>query len=205
MAIPDLRSQLWLFPADVVEVSAAIDSLTEERWIEIEGFPGYECSTNGRFRNVRNGRFLRGTLARTGYVHVGFLREGKHHVLPAHRLVAKAFLGTPQTPGDWVVDHINRRRTDNRLANLEWVTRSENARRYIAIRKGERLGAEPVPQSSRAIGIPNDWNNVPPQAERHEERQRTGESDQQTMPPTLGVRVGSLLLPPGGQEVWRQP
>lgn len=40
-----------------------------------------------------------------------------------HRLVAVAFLG--QRPG-MEVDHINRDRRDNRLANLGWVTSSEN-------------------------------------------------------------------------------
>lgn len=43
-----------------------------------------------------------------------------------HRLVAEAFITKPE--GKDYIDHINRNCSDNSLANLRWVTRSENNR-----------------------------------------------------------------------------
>ena len=41
-----------------------------------------------------------------------------------HRLVAEAFLGSP--PDGYEVNHINSVKDDNRIENLEYVTRSQN-------------------------------------------------------------------------------
>jgi exodeoxyribonuclease VII small subunit len=41
-----------------------------------------------------------------------------------HRLVATAFIENPEEKAE--IDHINTIRTDNRVENLRWVTRSEN-------------------------------------------------------------------------------
>ena len=134
--------QLWLLPVVLPEAPAAAPADGIERWSDIDEFPSYQCSTMGRFRNVRTGRLIRGTLARTGYIHINLTKHGKQHITQAHRVIAKTFLGTPSAPADWVVDHVNRDRTDNRLANLEWVTRRENALRYIAQRNRAKLRVE---------------------------------------------------------------
>ena len=62
-----------------------------------------------------------GALRNHGYVVVGF--KGNHYL--AHRLAWFYSYGT-WPKGE--VDHINRNRQDNRLANLRDTTRSENAR-----------------------------------------------------------------------------
>lgn len=55
---------------------------------------------------------------RTGYMEMGSER--------VHRIVAFAFLGAPPSP-EYVVDHIDTNRRNNRPENLHWVTRLENA------------------------------------------------------------------------------
>lgn len=45
--------------------------------------------------------------------------------VPIHRIVATAFHGNPPTP-EYVVDHIDTNRRNNRPENLRWLTRLEN-------------------------------------------------------------------------------
>jgi len=51
-----------------------------------------------------------------------------------HRIVAIAFLGPPPSK-QYVVDHINRDRTDNRIENLRWITNLDNLIRHPGVRK----------------------------------------------------------------------
>jgi hypothetical protein len=90
-----------------------------ERWKTIPDFPNYEASTDGRVRNV-NGKILTPLKAGTGYQKV--ILRGKQ--LYIHRLVASAWIGS--IPDRWEVNHLNSNRTDNRAANLEICTRSDN-------------------------------------------------------------------------------
>jgi len=55
---------------------------------------------------------------RTGYMEIASER--------VHRIMAFAFLGEPPTP-QYVVDHIDTNRRNNRVENLRWLTKLENA------------------------------------------------------------------------------
>lgn len=107
-----------------------------ERWKPIPGFNGcYEVSDYGRVRSVphimRTGisdritspRILSLQKCRNGYLTVSLGRKHKHALV--HRLVAAAFISEPPFPGA-EINHKNGIRSDNRLSNLEWVTRCEN-------------------------------------------------------------------------------
>jgi hypothetical protein len=91
-------------------------------WRPIVDYPEYEVSNGGSVR--RNGRVLKMSPNSCGYLHVKLWVNGIPKTTRVHRLVASAFI--PNFDGKKDVDHINRIRTDNRVENLRWATRSEN-------------------------------------------------------------------------------
>jgi hypothetical protein len=84
---------------------------------------------------------MAGSLLPSGYVQVKMRVPGKKNgvVKGVHILVASAFLPPPK-PTNEVIDHRNHNKIDNRAANLEWVTRKENARRAVAAGRFHRNG-----------------------------------------------------------------
>jgi hypothetical protein len=95
-----------------------------EQWktITVDGAP-LQVSNLGR---VNHTRVSSGSINTNGYVTFSF--AGKHRYI--HRLVARAFLGEPSAPG-FVVHHKDSDRTNNRAANLEWVTPKENSEKSV--------------------------------------------------------------------------
>ena len=54
-----------------------------------------------------------------------------------HRMVAKAFVHNPNPEEFTVIDHIDGNKQNNHYTNLEWVTQSENMRRFHALRRAK--------------------------------------------------------------------
>lgn len=109
-----------------------------EEWREIIGFNGYQVSNLGRVRTLLNSggprprklrkepRILKLTLGRGGYLFVGiYSNEGIQVAKIISRTVLETFVGPPPEQG-FHANHLNQIRQDNRLANLEWATPSEN-------------------------------------------------------------------------------
>lgn len=101
-------------------------TVTTEEWIPVAGFPRYEVSNMGRFRNKSTGQHLSGSRSNNGYIHIGLTKDGHQITKLAHRLVAQSWLEKP-SPAHSDVNHANKIRSDNRISNLEWATRSWNA------------------------------------------------------------------------------
>ncbi len=85
----------------------------------------YSMDHDGRFWRMYRG-VLVGAEHRTppGYMCVRKIVDGRRVVAMSHRLVWQAHNG--DIPDDLVINHLNGRKDDNRLVNLEVVTACEN-------------------------------------------------------------------------------
>ena len=90
----------------------------------IEKFPNYAVNRVGQVTNVTTGRVLKGSFAGKGYHVVQLHHNGVSTNQYMHRLVLDTFVGPP--PVACEACHNNGIRTDNRLENLRWDTRSGN-------------------------------------------------------------------------------
>lgn len=78
----------------------------------------------GRVR--RGGKILKLSRHCHGYYRVHLSRHGKTAQPDVHRLVAEAFVPNPL--GLETVNHRDENKANNSAANLEWLTRGDNAR-----------------------------------------------------------------------------
>lgn len=91
-------------------------------WRVIASHPAYEVSNTGLVR--REEKVLKPRKVGRYYMGVVLFTNGIESSRLCHRLVAEVFIPNPENKCD--VDHINRIKTDNRVENLRWATRSEN-------------------------------------------------------------------------------
>lgn len=93
-------------------------------WKVIPGSGGkYEVSNFGAVRS-NEGLILKRRYDRGGYYGFMIRLNGSRKRYWSHRLVLEAF-GFPQ-PDGMEANHLNGIRDDNRLENLQWVTRRQN-------------------------------------------------------------------------------
>lgn len=94
--------------------------VSKELWRPYPGDPRYSVSNLGRVRGISGGVLRPGPSNRYLHVSIGG-RSIKVHVL-----VLETWSG-PRPSADLVARHLNGDNLDNRAANLEWGTWSENA------------------------------------------------------------------------------
>jgi hypothetical protein len=100
-----------------------------ENFVDIKGYEGlYQVSDRGRVKSLRYGkeRVLSAGLDGTGYLTVSLTLNGKAKTHKIHQLVAITFLNHTPSGYKIVCDHINNKKTDNRLCNLQLLTQREN-------------------------------------------------------------------------------
>lgn len=112
-----------------------------ELWKDIKGYEGlYQISSLGRVKSLsritKDGKHIKEKIRKiafhsaTGYKFIGLYKYKTENKL-IHRLVAEAFIPNPLKLSD--VNHLNGVKTDNRVENLEWVSRSRNLKHAIEI------------------------------------------------------------------------
>lgn len=101
-----------------------LTALAEPEWRPVVGYEGlYEVSSDGEVRSARTKRVRKRHVMGAGYIQCPLWKDGGCWRTSMHRVVAMTFLGEPNGRE---VNHKNGIRTDNRVENLEWVTKSYN-------------------------------------------------------------------------------
>jgi hypothetical protein len=91
-------------------------------WKSIEINDNYEISNHGEVRNKKTKRILKTCLDNQNYKFVGLGSKIRHQKI--HNLVAYAFIG--KRPEGFVIDHIDRNKSNNCSYNLRYVTQQQN-------------------------------------------------------------------------------
>ena len=92
----------------------------KEEWRKIAELDGYSVSNLGNVRNDKTGRILKTYDNGHGYQKV----EIKNKKWYIHRLVGQAFIPNPMNLE--TINHKNENKRDNRVENLEWLSRVDN-------------------------------------------------------------------------------
>ena len=112
----------------------------------------WQVSSHGRVCNPY-GAISFGSAHASGYFRATMGGEGFY----VHRVVAFAFLGNPPSEDAWQVHHRDGNSGNNHIANLEYVTRSQNVSHSFASRTGRCGGqARAIPVMYRKVGA-KDW------------------------------------------------
>ena len=104
--------------------------MINEIWKPVVGYEGlYEVSNYGNvkalnFNRTGQERLMKPHILKNGYVQVEFKKDGERKCFKIHRLVWEAFTGP--IPEGMEVNHINEDKTDNRLRNLNLMSKVQN-------------------------------------------------------------------------------
>ena len=90
-------------------------------------YPNYIITSDGKVYNSRTQRYLSIKTHVNGYAGVALSRhDNKRTNFNVHRLVALLYIDNPKNLPE--VNHKDFNKTNNNVANLEWVTKSENSK-----------------------------------------------------------------------------
>jgi hypothetical protein len=95
----------------------------ENVFLNIKDFDNYFINSDGKIKN-KKGQLLKVEISKEGYYRVTLSKDGKCVKYLLHRIVAIQFIPNPENKPQ--VNHKNGIKSDNRVENLEWCTRSEN-------------------------------------------------------------------------------
>ncbi len=104
----------------------------EQRWLNIDGYPGYRVSDSGTVWSDRSSKEKRSFPDKKGYmrVQVYSATTSKPYTFKVHRLVAQHYIPNPNDLPQ--INHLDGNKTNNHVSNLEWCTNEQNQAHALA-------------------------------------------------------------------------
>ena len=104
-------------------------NIETEIWKDIKQYNGkYQASDNGRIRNAKK-KVLKTFIDKSGYLLVSLYKDGKNKTFRVHRIIYETFFG--DIPNDFQINHKDFNRSNNKINNLEAVTREQNVKHSL--------------------------------------------------------------------------
>jgi len=93
---------------------------------QIKGFEGiYEIYEDGRIYSYHTNKFMKNIKSKHGYLVISLSKNGVRKQYKLHRLLMSNF-NPIDNENEYVINHINGKKDDNRFENLEWCSVQEN-------------------------------------------------------------------------------
>lgn len=127
-----------------------------EEWLEIEEYPGYWVSDQGRVRS-RTGRPMTPHTNQRGLVYVSVFYHGRQHSLSIARLVAEAFLPTPSSEAFDTPINLDGDRTHNTRWNILWRPRWFAMKYHTQFKTAQGFYNTPVQDADTGYVYTSAW------------------------------------------------
>ena len=99
-----------------------------EEWKVIPGYENYAISKNGEVKSIRFNRILKSSNSDSGYLYINLVSNKINKTHSVHKLVIENF-GNPKPDANFVIDHKDGNKNNNKIENLQWVSIKENTER----------------------------------------------------------------------------
>ena len=134
------------------------ENLPDECWVEIPNFPLYLVSTYGRIMNHKTKRLLKPTKKPAGYLQVNLWKNNKGYTKDIHQIVYTSFTKDFDLY-DYVINHVDGNKANNKLTNLEKITYKENNLHAVYTIKTNNC-AKPVIQYDKNGNIIREFASI---------------------------------------------
>ena len=118
----------------------------------------YSISNLGRIKNNNTNRILKLRKNHKGYLKTTISINGKMKTVFPHRLVAELFIPNPQNLPQ--VNHIDGKKENNTIGNLEWTTQEGNIQHAWENSLIEKTNNKSCVQLDKKGNIINEFNSI---------------------------------------------